>query len=188
MATSQWIRRSMAVGVVLVLFSASTACYGPFNLTRTVHKWNGTVKGSGEVSAKWMKELIFLALVIVPVYQVSTLADVLVFNSIEFWSGDNPIKVADQDVPGDTRRAVVVRSADGRVARIEYRRGAEVVGTARIAEAHGRYRLFSEQGEERLSVEATADGGLTVLDPNGRVLETISAERVEQTIGGDARL
>ena len=38
-----------------------------------------------------MNELVFLALNIVPVYGVAYLADALVINSIEFWSGTNPM-------------------------------------------------------------------------------------------------
>ena len=35
--------------------------------------------------------LIFFALHVVPVYEVCYMADILVINSIEFWSGSNPI-------------------------------------------------------------------------------------------------
>ena len=38
-----------------------------------------------------MNELVFIAFWIVPVYEISMLADVLVINSIEFWSGSNPV-------------------------------------------------------------------------------------------------
>ena len=34
---------------------------------------------------------MFIAFWIVPVYEISALADVLVINSIEFWSGSNPV-------------------------------------------------------------------------------------------------
>ena len=36
-------------------------------------------------------QLVFIAFWIVPVYEISALADVLVINSIEFWSGSNPV-------------------------------------------------------------------------------------------------
>ena len=46
--------RSIVSGMVLAALLATTsACYGPFNLTRSVYKWNGNVKGSGEVNEKW---------------------------------------------------------------------------------------------------------------------------------------
>ena len=173
------VRAAVGAGVMVSLLVTTTACYGPFNLTRTVHKWNGTIKGSGDVSAKWMKEIIFLALVIVPVYQVSTLADALVFNSIEFWTGDNPIKMAAADTTSGGVRAIVVRAADARVSRIEYRRGAELLGTARIVEVGRGYRLLTERGEERFSVESGADGGLTLVGTDCRIVDRISAERLE---------
>ena len=37
--------------------------------------------------SKFVNELVFFAFWILPVYEVSGLADLLVLNSIEFWSG-----------------------------------------------------------------------------------------------------
>lgn len=65
-----------------VLFSS---CIGSFALSNKLLAWN---KG---VDSKFVNELIFLAFWIVPVYEIAALADVLVLNSIEFWSGDNPV-------------------------------------------------------------------------------------------------
>lgn len=64
-----------------VLFSS---CIGSFGL------WNGLKDWNQRVSDKFVNELIFLAFHIVPVYEIAYLADVLVLNSIEFWSGSNP--------------------------------------------------------------------------------------------------
>jgi len=63
----------------------ATSCYGPFNLTRRLHHWNGTVDG------EWGNEGIFLLCAIIPVYGVCMLGDALIFNSIQFWGGENPI-------------------------------------------------------------------------------------------------
>lgn len=65
-----------------VLFSS---CIGSFNLSNKVLSWN---KGVG---SKFVNELVFAAFWIIPVYEITTLADVLVINSIEFWSGNNPV-------------------------------------------------------------------------------------------------
>ena len=64
-----------------VLFSA---CIGSFGLWNSLKDWNQGV------SNKFVNELIFLAFHIVPVYEIAYLADALVLNSIEFWSGSNP--------------------------------------------------------------------------------------------------
>ncbi len=180
------VRAAIGAMAVASILASATSCYGPFNLTRTVHKWNGTVKGSGEVSAKWMKEIIFLALVIVPVYQVSTLADALVFNSIEFWTGENPIKTAEAGASGGlppasppTVRTTVTRSPDGRTSRIEYHRGTDLLGSAQVVEEDHRYRLLTKDGEDTYSVEFGADGHLTLLDRQGRAVETFTPDRVE---------
>jgi len=65
-----------------ILFSS---CIGSFALFNKVKDWN---QGIGN---KFVNELVFVALNIVPVYGVVYLADILVINSIEFWSGDNPV-------------------------------------------------------------------------------------------------
>lgn len=65
-----------------VLFSS---CIGSFGLWNSLKDWNQGV------SNKFVNELIFLAFHIVPVYEIAYLADVLVLNSIEFWSGSSPV-------------------------------------------------------------------------------------------------
>ena len=65
-----------------LLFSS---CVGSFGLFNRLSSWN---QGVG---TKFVNELVFLAFNIVPVYGVAYLADALVINSIEFWSGSNPM-------------------------------------------------------------------------------------------------
>lgn len=61
------------------------SCIGSFTLTNKLLSWNN------QVGSKFVNELVFFAFWILPVYEVSALADVLVLNSIEFWSGTNPV-------------------------------------------------------------------------------------------------
>lgn len=63
-----------------------SSCIGSFNLSKKVLAWNQTI------DSKFVNELVFFALWIVPVYEVCLLADILVINSIEFWSGENPVE------------------------------------------------------------------------------------------------
>lgn len=65
-----------------VLFSS---CIGSFSLSNKVLDWNRNI------DSKFVNELVFLALWIVPVYEIAATIDVLVLNSIEFWTGDNPV-------------------------------------------------------------------------------------------------
>lgn len=74
--------------LVAVLLSGSllfSSCVGSFGLFNRLSTWNQSVGN------KFVNELVFLAFNIVPVYGVAYLADVLVINSIEFWSGSNPM-------------------------------------------------------------------------------------------------
>ena len=65
-----------------LLFSS---CVGSFGLFNRLTTWNQSLGN------KFVNELVFLAFNIVPVYGVAYLADALVINSIEFWSGNNPL-------------------------------------------------------------------------------------------------
>ena len=74
--------------LVAVLLSGSllfSSCVGSFGLFNRLSSWNQSI------GSKFVNELVFLAFNIVPVYGVSYLADALVINSIEFWSGSNPM-------------------------------------------------------------------------------------------------
>lgn len=65
-----------------------SSCIGSFSLSNKVLAWNQTIDN------KFVNEVVFVALWIVPVYEISLIADVLVINSIEFWSGENPVTEA----------------------------------------------------------------------------------------------
>ena len=83
------MKKRFLVVSTAVIMSASVllpSCIGSFALSNKVLAWNKTVDN------KYVNELIFIALNIVPVYPISMFADALVFNSIEFWSGENPLE------------------------------------------------------------------------------------------------
>lgn len=61
-----------------------TSCIGPFALSNKLLSWNQTV------SDKFVNALLFI--VISPAYAITLTGDLLLFNTIEFWTGDNPIE------------------------------------------------------------------------------------------------
>ncbi len=93
----------MSVAVILTLAASvlCTSCIGSFSLTNKLLAWNRTIDN------KFVNELVFFALWIVPVYEVSALADVLVLNSIEFWSGENPVACGTKVIEGQDGRYLV---------------------------------------------------------------------------------
>lgn len=101
----------------------TTSCIGSFALTNKLLSWNK------QVGNKFVNELVFFAFWILPVYEVSCLADVLVINSIEFWSGSNPVAqgrtvIEGQDgrylVDCDKNGYIITSENDGSVARLDF--------------------------------------------------------------------
>ena len=89
-----------------IMFSS---CIGSFGLWNNLKDWNQGV------SNKFVNELIFVAFHIVPVYEIAYLADVLVLNSIEFWSGSNPTASIGEvkEVKGENGEYLVKTDTDG---------------------------------------------------------------------------
>ena len=83
------MKRVLVCGVLsfTMLF---TSCIGSFSAFNGLREWNEEITDN-----KIGNELIFLALWVVPVYQIATFADLIIFNSIEFWDGTNPIAMKD---------------------------------------------------------------------------------------------
>lgn len=77
--------RTLVFGIAAAGLVASTGCFGSFSATRKLYTYN---KSMGD---KWVQEFVFLAFSIIPVYSIVAAGDALIFNSVEFWTGNNPI-------------------------------------------------------------------------------------------------
>ena len=84
------MRKALLLLVCVSLLASTVGCFGGFNLVRKVHTFNEDVSTSN-----WLQELVFLGLVGLPIYGVASIGDAVIFNSVEFWSGSNPIQVVD---------------------------------------------------------------------------------------------
>ena len=78
-------KRLGAVALAMTLAFGVQGCYGSFALTRKLHKWNGSVGN------KIVNEAVFLVCLILPVYGIASFIDGIILNSVEFWSGKNPV-------------------------------------------------------------------------------------------------
>lgn len=102
------------IAVLLAVVASGTAltgCYGSFGLTKKVYQFNGNLGN------KWINSL-FTVILGGPVYGVSSLADVVVFNLIEFWTGSNPVASGAKDFDqkmADGTRVQGVKLDDGRL-------------------------------------------------------------------------
>ena len=78
------IRHLKVSAVLLAATLLTSSCVGSFSLFNKLAGWNKEATGN-----KFLNELIFI--LISPAYAVCTVADVLVLNTIEFWTGSNPV-------------------------------------------------------------------------------------------------
>ena len=183
------MQRTHRIGIGLLALSLFVSgCYGPFNLTRRLYRWNG--QASNE---KWGKEIVFLVLALTPVYSLTTLADAIVFNSLEFWTGNNPV-----DPPGNGRSSLpqptTKRIARGEDAAIltyaqttagpqlvieQFHRG-QPAGRLMLAQGNGMAISSDVDGNVLLTAQATPDGGVAVHNAQGRQVASYSADQVEQ--------
>ena len=115
----------LTVAVICTLCGALTlpSCIGSFTLTNKLLSWNN------QIGEKFVNELVFFAFWILPVYEVSALADILVLNSIEFWSGSNPVAKGTKVIDGndgkylvkcDGKGYTIKRVNDGSVVRLDF--------------------------------------------------------------------
>lgn len=78
-----------------------SSCIGSFTLTNRLLGWNN------HVGNKFLNELVFFALWVLPVYEICAAADVIILNSIEFWSGTNPMAKGEKIIDGKDGKYLV---------------------------------------------------------------------------------
>lgn len=119
-----------------------TACYGSYSLSQKLYKWNGTLGN------KWLNSCVHFILWVIPVYEICIgLVDGLVLNTVEFWTGSNPVASNDtyfeKDAQGnqvsaikneDGSLAVQIIDAQGHKADLKLERDADVI---RALDANG---------------------------------------------------
>lgn len=138
-------------GIALVLVAAvgalSTGCFGKFQLTRKVYDMNQSI------DEKYVRSAATWIFVIVQVYTVAALLDLIVFNVIEFWSGENPVaeaKVTKVYAHGNGRTVLTLsRDGSATVAVIERYEGERLVSTLRVR----------DDGAGKVAAVETAAGG-----------------------------
>ncbi len=102
-----FVRKKMvSLGLVLLMSFGLFSCYGSFSLTRRIYNWNGTLGN------KYVNTVVFWALLIVPVYEITGVVDFWVLNTLEFWTGTNPMAMK----KGETETQIVEK--DGKIYRM----------------------------------------------------------------------
>lgn len=146
----------------------TTSCVGSFSLTNKLLSWNK------QVGNKFVNELVFFAFWIIPVYEVSALADVLVLNSIEFWSGSNPVACGTKVIDGKDGRYLV--ECDGKGYTITSENDKSVV-RLEFEETDHSWSVILADGAKYQLLTFVDDNHVSMPGPDGtnRIVELTSA-------------
>lgn len=158
-------KRYFTVATVLIVCASfvTTSCIGSFSLTNKLLAWNK------QVGNKFVNELVFFAFWILPVYEVSALADVLVLNSIEFWSGSNPMAQGKKVIDGQDGRYIVecdgkgytvTSENDGSVVRLDFEESNQTWSVVADGQT---YELMTFVDDTHVALP-DADGGKVIVE------------------------
>jgi hypothetical protein len=150
----------IALGLALAL--GTQGCYGRFQLVRNLYKWNGSVGN------KFVNEAVFLVLNIVPVYGFASFVDAVVLNTVEFWTGSNPVtaKVLTQ---GDKKVAMSFDKATGIVDVKSYDKGV-LVSESFLKKDGDRVLAVDPSGKLLFAAGEDVNGTPSLADASGMIL------------------
>jgi hypothetical protein len=150
MRTINFRRATVVLALAGLLPVATTGCFGKFQLIRKTYQFNKDIDPD-----KWVQWFAFLVMSIIPIYGIAALIDLVFANSVEFWTGENPItadttqtvygengEVATTTFHPDGTADLVITDAQGRVHSLTLVREAQSVA-ARDAEG----RLLARVGD-----------------------------------------
>ena len=87
------MKKLLAYSLAFCFLITQTSCFGSFELVKKIYNFNDSASDNN-----FVKTLLFYVLWIIPVYGISAFLDIIIFNLIEFWSGSNPLAMAEGEV------------------------------------------------------------------------------------------
>lgn len=169
------MKKTIALLVIVAFFT--TGCTGSFNLTRKVYNFHRSQ------TDKWSDELCFLLVALIPVYSLATLADAIVFNSIEFWTGKNPVEMTAN--PSASR---IVQNGNDKYKMSFNAKTGQVSLTSLAQNGNNHGVIFertdnmitakNEQGKVLYSSVQGQDGGVSIYDGNGKLVKNYPAGQI----------
>ena len=134
----------------LLLGASLAGCFGHNGLVDRVLDFN-----LRSTENRWGREALFVGMWIVPVYPICTVIDIFALNSIEFWTGENPM---------NGRRAVVdVPRSEIEKLGLE---AAQVAQLERLDEARAALHVQFENGD-RVTFDVLRNGDRYVVSYAG---------------------
>lgn len=168
--------KKLTIFLMLITIIA-TGCTGTFQLTRKVYDFQTSPKD------KWVDEVLFLAFVIIPVYGASTLVDAVVFNSLEFWTGENPMTASlrnTHDVIAQNDQGTMKMKFDADSQNIEVTSTADPAKSFVLARTDNGVTALNREGEVLFTSVEDSSGGVTVFDADNNAVRHFSSEEVQK--------
>lgn len=139
-----WRKPILVALIAAFSLTSLQGCFGSFELTQSLYQWNKKVSNN-----KFVEQLLFWALCIIPVYELAGVGDLFVFNLLEFWTGSNPVALHEQPLQPQ-------RLADGSL----------------VMEHQGRRYQIQPLGQERVALLIQGRQVATAtMSPQGMLLE-----------------
>jgi hypothetical protein len=170
--------------IIAMFFSftiLSTSCLGSFSAFNGLREWNEGVSGN-----KFVNNLIFWGLNIIPVYGLFLFADMIIFNVIEFWSGSNPIAMNEGEVETqivNVNGKEVEMTAMKNYFKIEVLSGEDKGKVVELVYTPEDSTWNAKDGDKLIKLATLEDGFLMVHTPNKTIkLDPNSATEYNQRI------
>lgn len=162
-------RKMTGVVLALALMAGTQGCYGGFALTKKLHK------GVGGLGSKVVVELAYLACMIIPVYAVTGTVDFLILNTVEFWSGKNPVASTINSVTDGDKQLVMKLDREHGTTKLYVFEKGSLAGSAVIERGADGVTVARTSDGRRLTATTGEDGSVTVRDGAG-VVRTFAPE------------
>ena len=160
----------------LILAFVFTGCTGSFKVTKAVYHFHRSQKD------KYVDEILFLGCAIFQIYTIAGLADAIVLNTIEFWTGRNPM-VSN----GDAQNTIAQNGQDRVIMKYDAAKGTVEVSPVG---SNGKELIFSRTNEGVVAMDRSgkilytsvgdAHGGVTVFDANHQVVKYFTPGAVDK--------
>lgn len=164
----------------LILAFIFTGCTGSFKVTRAVYHFHRSQKD------KFIDEILFLGCAILPIYGIAMVADAVVLNTLEFWTGRNPMAGT-----GNAKDTIVQNGQDRVIMKYDAARSTVEVSpvnkpgnTLILSRTHEGVAAMDRSGRVLFTSVEDGNGGITIFDGNGRAVKYFTPDAVEK--GRDA--
>ena len=172
------------IAILMLVCFASVGCTGSFMLTKKVYNWHRSL------GDKWSDEFGFLVCTLIPIYGLSTMADAIVFNSIEFWTGKNPVEESRAETKtkyvkvGDQEATLTYDPQSKRLNIVSQKKGLHPA--AITLEKNGNTVLTKDQkGNVLYTTKKNENGDFLVYNKDSRLLKSYSQAELAQAMGDE---